>query len=278
MSNLIRPQDLYTELTSPSLRIVDTRFDLQDPKAGRQAYREAHLPGAIYFDLDEDLSTPPGRHGGRHPLPDMEAFAVRLGQAGIGNDSSVVVYDDSGGMFAGRFWWMLRYLGHGKVKLLDGGFTAWQAAGFEVTGEIPTFDSTEFKASVQAEMMVDREYVMRRLDDPGLLLIDARAAERYRGEVEPIDSQAGHIPSAINLPFAGNLREGRFKPAEELRKRYAVTEEVEEVVLYCGSGVSAAHNLIALEEAGIRGAKLYLGSWSDWCSFRDAPIATGEDG
>ncbi len=119
---------------------------------------------------------------------------------------------------------------------------------------------------------------MRRLDDPGLLLIDARAAERYRGEVEPIDPQAGHIPSALNLPFAGNLREGRFKPAEELRKRYAATEEVEEVVLYCGSGVSAAHNLIALEEAGIRGAKLYLGSWSDWCSFRDAPIATGEDG
>jgi thiosulfate/3-mercaptopyruvate sulfurtransferase len=180
-------------------------------------------------------------------------------------------------MFAGRFWWMLRYLGHGSVQLLDGGFTAWQEGGFEITSEVSTFESTDFKASLQAAMMVDREYVMRRLGDPDMLLIDARAVERYRGEVEPIDPEAGHIPSALNLPFAGNLHKGRFKSAEELRERFVAAEEVEDVVLYCGSGVSAAHNLIALEEAGIEGAKLYLGSWSDWCSFQDAPIATGEE-
>lgn len=278
MGNLISPPALADLLDDPSLRIADTRFDLKTPTAGRDAYAEGHVPGAIYFDLDEDLSSPPGPGTGRHPLPDMAAFAAKLGARGIGNEHRVVVYDDAGGLFAGRLWWMLRYAGHDRVQLLDGGLAAWCAFGGRITVEAPTYLETTFGLDLRPEMAVDKAYVARNLDNPDVLLVDARAAERFRGEIEPLDPQAGHIPSAVNRPFADNLRDGRFLPPEDLRKRFEMLAEAEDVVVYCGSGVSATHDVLAMEEAGLPLPKLYVGSWSEWSRDPDAPVARGEEG
>jgi len=277
MSNLISVSELVASQEDPSLRLIDTRFSLSDSRAGRRAYLQGHLPGAGYFDLEEVLSAPGGPHGGRHPLPDMRAFVEKLGRRGIGNDSRVVVYDDSAGMFAGRLWWMLRYLGHDDVRLLDGGLSAWLEAGQPLEEKLPSYGHQAFIPALRSEMMVDRAYVQRHLGDPDVLLVDARGPARYRGEEEPIDRRAGHIPSAINLPFTDNLIGQRYRPYEELRRRFAHLEDAEEIIVYCGSGVSATHDLLALEEVGIPGAKLYVGSWSDWSSYQDAPIAVGEE-
>lgn len=279
MGNLISATDLAAQLGDPALRVVDTRFDLRDPGAGRRAYAEGHIPGALYLDLDEDLSSPPrpDRRGGRHPLPDMERFAEKLARLGIGDAERVVAYDDAGGMFAVRLWWLLRYAGHDRVQVLDGGYPAWLEAGLETSREVPRYPAATFTPRPRLERVVSREHVLRNLDNPTVLLVDARAAERYRGENETIDPKAGHIPGAISLPYEDNLEGGRFKDAEALRRRFEELGEAEEVILYCGSGVSAAHDLLALEEAGLKGAKLYAGSWSDWVSYPDAPIASGEE-
>jgi thiosulfate/3-mercaptopyruvate sulfurtransferase len=277
MKNLIAPERLAELLDDPNLRIVDTRFDLKAPEAGLAAYESGHVPGAIYFDLDEDLSSPPSRGAGRHPLPDMESFARKLAIRGIGNEHLVVVYDDSNGLFAGRMWWLLRYAGHDQVKLLDGGLSAWVAMGGAVTAAVPTYPRAEFDLDLRPEMAVDKAFVARNLDNPEVLLIDARAPERYRGEIEPLDPQAGHIPSAVNRPFAENLEGGRFLSRDALRARYVVAEEAEDVVVYCGSGVSAAHDVLAMEEAGLPLPKLYVGSWSQWSGDPEAPVATGSE-
>ena len=277
MSQLISVDALNRLLGAPDVRIADTRFDLADLNSGRRAYKAGHIPGALFLDLDFDLSAPVGVHGGRHPLPDTEAFAALLGRRGIGSDHQVVVYDDGPGVFAGRLWWMLRYLGLDKVRVLDGGLAAWREAGLPLTSKVTTYTATEIIAMPQREMAVDRDYVLRHLEDPSVLLIDAREERRYRGEVEPIDPVAGHIPSAVNLPYEGNLREGRFLGVDELRSRYAVAKDAKEVIVYCGSGVSATHDLLALEESGFHGARLYVGSWSDWTSYRDAPVASSEE-
>ena len=276
--NLITPDELAGRLDAPRLRIADTRFDLKEPGAGRAAYAAGHLPGAIYFDLDDDLSSPPGAGTGRHPLPAMDTFAAKLGERGIGNDHQVVVYDASGGMFAARMWWMLRYAGHRNVKLLDGGLEAWRDHGGDVTKDLPSYPRTTFELHLQEDMRADKEHVARNLGNPDVLLVDARASERYRGEFEPLDPKAGHIPSALNRPFRDNLREGRFRQPDELRARFAAVEDAEEVVVYCGSGVTAAHDVLAMEEAGLQLPRLYVGSWSEWCTDPDAPVATGEEG
>lgn len=278
MSNLLSASDLRLLANDPDVRIIDARFELADPAAGRAAYLQGHLPGALYFDLDEDLSRPPGVHGGRHPLPDMNGFARTLGERGIGNGHRIIAYDASGGMFAGRLWWLLRYAGHDRVHLLNGGIDAWTDAGGALTSEIPTFAPERFALQLRPEMVVDRDYVLRNLDNPDVLLVDARNPERYRGEVEPIDPIAGHIPSALNLPYAGNLEGGRFLSPEQLFERFEVTTEAEEVVVYCGSGVSATHDVIAMDEAGLPLPRLYAGSWSDWVGYHDAPVATGDEG
>jgi thiosulfate/3-mercaptopyruvate sulfurtransferase len=252
------------------LRIVDCRFDLADPAAGRRRHRASHVPGAAYLSLDDDLSAREG--SGRHPLPSPQAFAATLGEAGIGNHHAVVAYDDAGGAYAARVWWMLSSLGHEDVAVLDGGWQAWIAAGGGVeTGSVSP-RPVAFAAAETWRGKIDGTELEIRL---GFVdLIDARAEERYRGEEEPFDPVAGHIPTARNLPWGGNLgSDGRFLDADELAARFSGAEEA---VVYCGSGVTACHNLLAMEAAGITGGVLYPGSWSDWCTA-GGEVAIGED-
>jgi len=279
MGNLIDADELAARVDEGALRIVDVRFDLSDPSAGRRAYLGGHLPGAIYLHLDDDLSAQvrPDGVGGRHPLPDPDAFAARLGEAGIGDAHHVVAYDDAGGAIAARLWWLLRWIGRDRVQLLDGGVRAWTAAGGELASGQERYPPAISTARPDPAMVVDAAEVAARLEDPARLLVDARAAERYRGEVEPLDRKAGHVPGALNLPYADNLADGRMRPADELRSRFAPLAEAEEVVVYCGSGVTAAHDALAMEEAGLPLPRLYAGSWSDWSSRDDLPAATGDE-
>lgn len=277
MSNLIKAQELNALLGQENLRIIDARFVLNDVDAGQRSYTEGHIPNAIFFDLDKDLSQTPSDHGGRHPLPNMQAFGQKLAERGVGSSSRVVVYDDNSGVLAGRVWWMLKHIGHDAVQLLDGGLSAWTNAGYELSSSVPSFEKTTFNVDLRSDMLVGVDYIKRNLDNPDVLLIDARAAARYRGENEPLDKKAGHIPSALNLPVTDNLQNGKFKSAVELKERFTELGEAEEIIVYCGSGVSANHNIIALEESGIKGAKLYVGSWSDWSSYPDNEVATGDE-
>jgi thiosulfate/3-mercaptopyruvate sulfurtransferase len=263
------------------VRVVDARFLLGQPNAGREAYDAGHIPGAIFLDLERDLSSSKrsdGR-GGRHPLPLPNVLASRLSELGIGNDHLVIAYDDpnSGqGFYAAHVWWLLRYLGHERASVLDGGLPAWILADGKLEEDLPFYGTASFKARVRPEMLVDAEDVTARAS--GTILIDSRAAPRYRGEVEPIDAKAGHIPGAINLDWSASLEsDGRLKSSNDQAQRFILLENAEEVLVYCGSGVSACGNLLALEVAGISGAKLYAGSWSDWISRPDAPIALGPE-
>jgi thiosulfate/3-mercaptopyruvate sulfurtransferase len=283
MSNLIGVEELYERLEHESLVVIDTRFDLKDIGAGRKAYEAGHIPGAVYFDLDKDLSGQKGEHGGRHPLPEGKIFVDKCFAAGISNDSLVVAYDDSATMYAGRFWWLLRHFtGHENVKVLDGGYSAWLEAGYPISMELlvpsPPNKKTKLKAltmSSGGDDLVDMNYVKQNLDNPNVVLIDARASDRFRGENETLDPKAGHIPGAINKPFAENLEGKTFKAPEALKEQFADIPKDKEIIVYCGSGVSANHTLIALGEAGIKGAKLYAGSWSDWSSYEDNPTEKG---
>lgn len=275
-TNLITAEELIPQLGDPNLRIVDARFELSDPAHGAGAYAAGHVPGAVHLDLEEDLSGPKGEHGGRHPLPDPEELAAKLGAKGISRDNRVVVYDQSGTMYAARAWWLLRYLGHDRVRFLDGGLAAYQAAGGELTRAAADHEPTTFEVSLRPEMVVDAQHVDSARKEAGVVLLDARAGERFRGEVEPLDPRAGHIPGAINRFYQDSLKEGRFRPREELQETFALTEGADEVIAYCGSGVSGAHLVLALAEAGVPNARLYAGSWSDWTSYDHLPVATGE--
>lgn len=279
MSNLIQADELLSLAGHPALRIVDVRFDLADPDVGRRRYRDGHLPGAVYLHLDDDLSGPlrPDGIGGRHPLPDPDALARRLSEVGIGDEHDVVAYDDAGGAFAARAWWLLRWIGHERVRVLDGGVEAWRAAGGELARHARSWPRARHGARPDASMVASAETVAARLEDPATRIVDARAAERYRGEIEPLDRKAGHVPGALSLPFAGNLAGGRFLAPEALRARYEVLDGADEVVVYCGSGVTAAHDALAIEEAGLGMPTLYAGSWSDWSSRDEMPVATGDE-
>jgi thiosulfate/3-mercaptopyruvate sulfurtransferase len=264
---------LHEHHADPDVRVVDLRWYL-DGRSGRAAYEAGHVPGAVFVDLDAMSGHEPGR--GRHPLPDAALFERAMREAGVGRGTAVVVYDDAGGAVAGRLWWMLRYFGHDRAAVLDGGIQAWgEPRSTEVARPAPG----DFAAAPpRTELKVELEDVRALSGDA--LLLDARAGERYRGETEPVDSKAGHIPGARNAPAAGNLGEdGRFRPAEELRSRFEAlgVTDPSRVVVYCGSGVSACHDLLALELAGLPGARLYPGSWSEWSSRPDAPVATGEE-
>ena len=261
----------------PRLAIIDCRFDLAHPDAGRHQFLAAHIPGARYADLNRDLSAPIGPETGRHPLPAPETFSAWLGAAGIGNGSQVVAYDEANGSMAARLWWLLRWAGHRAVAVLDGGFRAWAVPGGALeSGEthpgeelfIPRIDDQAALSTAETQRAVQR---------PEVLLVDARTHERYAGSVEPLDPVAGHVPGAVNHPFTANLdARGRFLPAAELERRWherLAGKEARNVIAMCGSGVTACHNLLSLEIAGLAGGKLYAGSWSEWIRDPRRPIA-----
>ncbi|MGB6307187.1 MAG: sulfurtransferase [Steroidobacteraceae bacterium] len=274
---LIAAELLQGLLGEPRLAVVDCRFDLMNPDAGRQAYLRGHIPGARYADLNRDLSAPVGSGTGRHPLPTPEAFASWLGAAGIGNDAQIVAYDDANGSIAARLWWMLRWVGHDAIAVLDGGLKAWIARGGALQPGGLEFQGRAFTPRTDPRAAVSTSEVERTLEDPAALLVDARAQERYAGTIEPIDSVAGHVPGAVNHPFTANLdAEGRFLPAGEIRSRWHRRlggKEPKNVIAMCGSGVTACHNLLSLEVAGMSGAKLYSGSWSEWIRDPKRPVA-----
>lgn len=265
---------LHDHLDEPDLRVLDVRWYL-DGRSGRDAYRKGHVPGAVFCDLEADLSGS-GEGRGRHPLPDRQAFEQAMRRLGVGAGARVVAYDDQGGMVAGRAWWVLRYFGHERAALLDGGLQAW-GEPLE-TGEVSPTPGDFAAAAPHLDWTADYEAV--RVRSARTLLLDARAGERFRGEREPVEPVAGHIPGARSAPFAGNLTpDGRFKSPDELRRRYrqlGVTSGADTLV-YCGSGVSACNDLVALELAGLPGARLYAGSWSDWSRREGAEVETGPE-
>jgi thiosulfate/3-mercaptopyruvate sulfurtransferase len=277
---LIQAAELAPLLGSSGTVVLDCRFDLADPAAGRRAYGAGHIPGAEYLHLDEDLSGAKTGRNGRHPLPDAQAFMRRLEQAGVGDDTLVVAYDAAGGMTAARAWWMLRWIGHAEVALLDGGLPAWTAAGLPLETAAPQPRPAGRLSPRPARVrQVDRAALLADLDRRAWQVVDARAPDRFRGENETLDAVGGRIPGAVNRFFRDNLGpDGRFKPAAQLRAEFdAITggRPAAELVLSCGSGVTACHDLLALELAGLDGAALYPGSWSEWSSWPGAPIATG---
>lgn len=258
--------------------VVDCRFNLLKPDAGRAAYLDGHIPGAWYADLDQELSAPRGPHTGRHPLPDPEQLRALFGRFGITPDTRVVAYDEAGGGLAARLWWLLRWMGHRSVVLLDGGLAAWQKAGLPISQETPVPCHGHFEGQPGHMPVLHTAQVSAALDEDAIRLLDARAEERFRGRVEPIDPVAGHVPGALNVPFAGNLAaDNRFETPEYLAQRYAplvAGRQPEEIVCMCGSGVTACHGIFALELAGIPGVALYPGSWSEWIRSPDRPVAT----
>ncbi len=278
-TTLVSTELLARHLADPDWIVVDCRFTLTDPEAGRRAYDAGHIPGARYAHLEADLSGAKTGRNGRHPLPQPEVLAAKLGAWGVGQTSQVVVYDDSFGAMAVRLWWLLRWLGHDAVALLDGGLPKWQREGRPVTTERPHIIPAEFVPRVRGEMAVDAASLQAALERDAVLLIDARAEMRFSGEREPLDPVAGHVPGAVNLPFEDNLdMAGTMLPAEALRDMYGGVlngRAPREVVLMCGSGVTACHNLLAMEIAGLGGAKLYPGSWSEWIADPSRPVATG---
>jgi len=276
-TTLISVADLARHLDDPNWVICDCRHDLADTGAGRRAYRKSHVPGAGFVHLDEDLSAPMTGRNGRHPLADPERFARRAGELGISNSSQVVAYDASGGYYGARMWRMLRWLGHEAVAVLDGGWDAWRRAPHPITDQIPVIKAARFVMRRRTDVVCDAASIVANLGKPGPLLVDARSPDRYRGENETLDPVAGHIPGAVNRFFKLNLdADGGFKPPSALREEFNAVigaRAPSDVIHYCGSGVTACHNLLAMEIAGLAGSRLYPGSWSEWSSDPSRPVA-----
>ncbi|NEO29177.1 MAG: sulfurtransferase [Symploca sp. SIO3C6] len=266
---IVSAQYLNKCIDDPQIVIIDCRFALAEPELGCQQYQISHIPGAHYLDLNKDLSGSLEQHGGRHPLPNPEQLAAKLAAIGVNFQQTLVVaYDDSRLAFAGRLWWLLRYLGHERVAVLDGGFSAWQAAGYRITNHQSQSKPAVFVPQIQKSWVVDIETVKTTKDLPGVTLVDSRQHERYLGLQEPIDPVAGHIPGAINYPWQEVTNDqGYLKLLEEQKQRWADLTDTTEIIVYCGSGVTACVNLLSLELAGMSIGKLYAGSWSDWCSY-----------
>jgi thiosulfate/3-mercaptopyruvate sulfurtransferase len=273
---LIGTDELAALWGEPSIVIVDCRFRLDNPSWGRASYLESHISGAVYADLDADLSGATTGTNGRHPLPDPDALARTLGRLGIGTDVQVVAYDQDNAMYASRLWWLVRWLGHDNVAVLDGGFARWLGEDRPTRGGDERNAPARFTGTPRRDMTVSADEVEAIRNDTSWKLIDARAPERFRGEIEPIDKAAGHIPGAVNLPYLSNVTEaGTFRPGAELQAAFdRVTDGVapDHLVSYCGSGVTACHSLLALEHLGLHGAKLYPGSWSEWSSDPNRPV------
>ena len=278
-TTLISTDGLFT-LLDGNLTIVDCRFDLQHEDWGRDQYLQAHIPGAVYAHLSDDMSAPKTGLNGRHPWPSPEALTAIVRRLGIVNDTQVVVYDPDVGMYASRLWWMLRYMGHDAVAVLDGGWARWVQEGRPVRSGNETRPASSFAGQVRPELIVGVENVAAAMSDPETALVDARAPERFEGRSEALDRVAGHIPGAINRFFKQNVGAGgTFLSSGQLRESWQQTlggHPPERSIMYCGSGVTACHNLLSLEHAGLPGAKLYPGSWSEWCADPDRPVATGK--
>jgi len=278
---LISTDVLAARLADPSWVIVDCRFKLDDVEWGEREWTAAHIPGAAYAHLDRDLSGPKTGTNGRHPLPDVAVLARTLGRFGVTSGRQVVAYDQDSGMFASRFWWLLRWLGHDAVAVLDGGFARWVAEGRLVSTAVEGRDAAAFQPVPRRDMTVGIDDVSAHAHDAAWRLIDARAPERFRGEIEPVDPVAGHIPGATNYFFRRSIdASGRLRTPEDLRAQFAPYINAiapEHIVCYCGSGVQACHTLLALEHAGVSGAKLFPGSWSQWVSDRSRPVETATE-
>jgi len=277
-TTLVSTDTLNQQLNNPNWIIIDCRFSLADTEAGAKAYRYGHIPNARYAHLDKDLSSQITDFTGRHPLPNFSLLAKKLGAWGVTNNSQVIAYDDAGGAFAGRLWWLLRCMGHDKVAVLDGGIKQWQKQGLPITTALPAVKPTAFRAYLNDSAWLNAIQVENGTARKSVCLIDARTPERYRGEQEPIDPVAGHIPGALNRAFQLNLdSNGLFLTPEQLRKQFKQligTTSPEQVVHYCGSGVTACHNLLAMEYAGLTGSKIYAGSWSEWIRNKNRTVAT----
>ena len=277
-STLIGAHDLAEHLNEPDWILFDCRFDLANPDFGRDAYAANHIPGAFFLDLDDDLSGPKTGRNGRHPPPDPAALMSRLEACGVGNHTQVVAYDDANGMFAARLWWLMRWLGHHRVAVLDGGLQAWERDTRVLTERLPEPRPRTYTLCLQP-YRVDVGTVQAHLGKPDMLLIDARSPDRFRGDNETLDPVGGHIPGAVNRYFRDNLgADGCFKQASVLREEFAALLrgiDPHSVVHQCGSGVTACHNLLAMEAAGLPGSRLYAGSWSEWCADPGRPVATG---
>jgi len=275
---LLSVQELRTAQENTECFIVDCRFVLDEPGAGYEDYLEAHIPGAVYAHLEDDLSGPVTSDSGRHPLPDADKFALFLGRSGWQPGFMLVAYDDAGGAIAARLWWLMRYFGHDCAALLDGGIPAWWAAGYELeSGRVSTTSLPTENLKVCDDLVMTTAGIVEGLDRDGIVLADARARERFTGEIEPIDPVAGHIPGSVNYPYNNNLSpNGMFKTVEDVRNGLLTltgSHEVQDLVHMCGSGVTACQNIFAAELAGLKGSKLYVGSWSEWIQDPSRPIA-----
>ncbi len=279
-TTLVSAEQTAAHLDDPGWIICDCRHDLANHSAGYKAYRAGHIPGARFLHLDVDLSGPKTGLTGRHPLPHPATFCLRLGALGISNDTQIVAYDETGGVYASRLWWMLRWVGHNKAAVLDGGWQAWNKAGLPTTVAQPEIKPTTFNGKAQTQIAVDSAHLLANLQERKALVLDARSSDRYRGENETLDPVAGHIPGAANRFFKLNLdADGRFKTPAALEQEFGTMLDghaPQAIVHQCGSGVTACHNLLAMEVAGLAGSRLYPGSWSEWVSDRRRPVARGD--
>src|SRR5690625_5091302 len=258
--------------------IIDVRFNMDEPDAGKRAYMEGHIPHATYLDLNKDLSGPAQKHGGKRPLPDVAQFSEKLGEIGVTHEKSVVFYDQKNGIFAGRAWWLLHYLGHEKVYVLEGGFKGWVEAGNEVTKERIEKKKTVFKPKVRVEEIVDMERVRENIEEKSAVLIDSRSKDRYLGKEETMHDKAGHIPGAKNYFWKNVLNEdGTYKKKEALAENFSSLSKDDEIIVSCGSGISATPNILALKTLGYKNVKLYPGSLSDWISYGENEVETAEE-
>lgn len=277
VSNFVSPDWLNEHINDDKLIIVDCRADLFDKEYGRKKYEEGHIKGAFFVDVKKDLAAEPKEHGGRSPLPELEVLKEKLEGIGLSNDKIIVAYDEALLAGAERFWWMLKFLGHEEVHILNGGINAWAEAGYPLVKDIPTAERGKFIISPREDIRTDVHYVKNNLGSNKVVVVDSRAPERYRGEVEPIDPKAGHIPGAKNYHWKDVLDDnGCFKQKGELEKIFKDLEGFEEIILQCGSGIDACGNFAAMDEIGLK-PKLYVGSWSDWVSYEDNPVATGRE-
>ena len=271
---IVEKEWLVKRMGNEDFSIIDCRFDLNNKGYGKQQYNHGHLPDAIYFHLEDDLSGEVKNHGGRHPLPNLEQFKAKLEKAAISNDSTVIVYDGGEGTFAARFLWMMKYVGHEKVMILNGGYSKWEEAGYPIESEIPIVSKSSYNIHVQEKMLATYELVkdFTETRPKQTVLIDSREYKRYAGIEELIDRVPGHIPGAINEPFMEGLKDGYFLSKEEQELRFKHLDRNKTLIVYCGSGVTASPNYIALKEAGYENVKLYIGSYSDWISYEDNPV------